>query len=201
MKYNRKVFIVVAFTQAHLVLAAEPTFYSRSDGSVTVVEQSKNIFGNREVDVRRYPNKESAYQNEYSTEIALATLGVAAFGAFIQWLVEPSKPETIVSSEPVSEANLVPSPQAPQVKSEIKPAPEAPIKPTPRDAWKNDLEIRKKENDDRFVALEARYLLTKSESEIEAFNANVRAAEADRDRLADEIKAFKDGQEAPAQYR
>lgn len=186
--------------QAHLVLAADPTFYQRSDGSVTVVEQSKNIFGNRVVDVRRYPNQDSAYQNEYRTEVAIAALALAGIGALVSSLFEPSKPGTIVSPEPASKINLVSSQQV-QVQPEPKPVTELMSKPTSRDAWRLDLQVRKEVSDARFAKLDEKYRSTIPEKEIETFNAEVRAAEFEREQLANEINNFKLGREAPTQYR
>ncbi|HRH94343.1 MAG TPA: hypothetical protein PLB55_00335 [Prosthecobacter sp.] len=71
----RTIFIGVLFGFTILTnraFAGEPTFYQRADGTMTVVETTKNFFGATEQRVRRYSSPEQAYKAEYPAKHAAA---------------------------------------------------------------------------------------------------------------------------------
>lgn len=74
MKAKATTIVLVISTLA----SSAQTTYQRNDGSVTVVEQGKTIFGHQTTEVRRYDNQSNYVNGEYSTEIAIATLAIGA---------------------------------------------------------------------------------------------------------------------------
>ncbi|MBL9177664.1 MAG: hypothetical protein JNM65_06345 [Verrucomicrobiaceae bacterium] len=200
MKYYKN-FVAFICLQAQVALGGDPTFYHRNDGAVTVVEQSRNLFGDHVVDVRRYPNADQAYQSEYKTEYALAALVLAGVGMILSHIFEPSPPPVAVAATPAAPAPVVTITQGRMLPSAVPevPAPR-PLQPSPREAWKSALQLKKAASDARFSQLETMYRLV-SKDGIQAFNAEVRAAEEERDRLAREIQDYNLNREIPVQYR
>ena len=49
------------------------TFYERTDGGVTVVQPTTNMFGSNTQAVRTYSSTEEAYSSEYPLESALVS--------------------------------------------------------------------------------------------------------------------------------
>lgn len=67
-------------------------------------------------------------------------------------------------------------------------------------AWKEDLQRRKQESDAKFDALTKQFTLGVGATEIDSFNAEVKAAERDRDEIEVEINRFNSGLEVPTRY-
>ena len=102
MKTKMSVCLTVSYALACVQGAAQfddnKTFYHRTDGGVTVVDPDKNIFGDTEINVRRYDSQDQAYKEEYAPQMAGASLGVAiAAGivlAFDNWWQGKGKTDT-----------------------------------------------------------------------------------------------------------
>lgn len=77
------------------------TYYNRSDGGVTVVENSTNYSGSHQVDVRRYDSKFNSDVGENKAEIVVAVIVVAAYAisATVEYFKNKKEREASKSDE------------------------------------------------------------------------------------------------------
>ena len=132
MKYFLCSLFAATATLSHAQFDKNKTFYNRADGKVTVVDPDKNFFGQTEYNIRHYNSPTDAFQAEYSTELALAELGVRLLievgSAANKWWNEKPAPPTQPATSQQTESKkgetffglpLVSSPPSTQSKSDI----------------------------------------------------------------------------------
>jgi hypothetical protein len=132
---------------------------------------------------------------EYQAAPATQSIGFQDLAAPAKQSGSPSNEDQQTPQQ--KELALTTNPATP---AEPSPTPDEQMNLKSRLAWKTDLQRRQEESDAKFDALAKRFSLGVEVSEVDSFNAEVKAAERLRDELEDEINDFNSGRITPARY-